>query len=129
MVVSTELRSLASKWRTEAKHLRQFEAHGQAAACEQLADELEATLASWDGTPLTVREASEQSGYSEEHLRRLVRKGQIPNAGRPNSPRIFLRDLPRKPLREDVLQPIGRVSSRQQIVRSVVDSEKGVCDG
>jgi hypothetical protein len=128
-MVSTELRQLAESWRTEAGRLRQFEAHGQAAACEQLADELEATLASWDVTHLTVREASEQSGYSEEHLRRLVRQGQIPNAGRPNSPRIFLRDLPRKPPQKDVLQPPGRVSSKQQIVRSVVDSEKGVCDG
>ena len=129
MVASTELRSLSDRWRLEAERLRRFEAHGQAAACEQLANELEAALAAWEFAPLTVREASEQSGYSEEHLRRLVRQGQIPNAGRPNSPRIFHRDLPRKPPQKDVLQPPGRVSSKQQIVRSVVDSEKGVCDG
>ena len=129
MVVSTELRSLASKWRAEAKRLRQFEAHGQAAACEQLADELEATLASWDVTPLTVREASEQSGYSEDHLRRLVRQGQIPNAGGRNSPRILRRDLPQKPRAKDGFTASGVVDCKEQIARSVADSKQGGSDG
>ena len=129
MVVSTELRSLASKWRTEAKRLRQFEAHGQAAACEQLADELEATLASWDVTPLTVREASEQSGYSEDHLRRLVRQGQIPNAGGRNSPRILRRDIPKKPRARDGFTASDVVDCKEQIARSVADSMEGERDG
>ena len=57
MVEPTELRNLAERWRSEAERLRRFEAHGQAAACEQLANELETALAEWDRTPLTVREA------------------------------------------------------------------------
>jgi hypothetical protein len=129
MVVSTELRSLASKWRTEAKRLRQFEAHGQAAACEQLANELEAALAAWDLSPLTITEASEHSGYSEDHLRRLVRQGQVPNAGRRNSPRILHRDLPRKPCNKDGPAATNVVDFKEQIARSVADSEKGGSDG
>jgi hypothetical protein len=129
MVESTELRSLANRWRTEAKRFRQFEAHGQAAACEQLADELEAALDGWNLTPLTVREASEQSGYSEDHLRRLIRKGRIHNAGADNSPRVLRRDLPRKPCVKDGFAASDAVHLKEQIARSVADSKEGGSDG
>jgi len=129
MVESTELRNLAEKWRTEAKRFRQFEAHGQAAACEQLANELEAALAAWDVSPLTVTEASEHSGYSEDHLRRLVRRGQVPNAGRRNSPRILRKDLPRKPHSRDGSGSQDPLDFKEQIARSVADSREGGSDG
>ena len=129
MVESTELRSLADRWRVEAERFRQFAAHGQAAACEQLANELEAALAAWDLSPLTITEASEHSGYSADHLRRLVRKGRIPNAGQRNSPRILRSSLPRKPDSGDGLEAQGCVDSREQIARSVVDSKQGGSDG
>lgn len=48
---------------------------------------------------LTLREASELSGYSVDHLARLVRQSSIPNAGRLHSPRIREGDLPRRPRR------------------------------
>lgn len=43
---------------------------------------------------LTLKAAAEQSGYSVEHLARLVRQGRIPNAGRLSAPRIRAADLP-----------------------------------
>jgi len=46
---------------------------------------------------LTLREASALSGYSVDHLARLVRQSTIPNAGKARSPRIRLADLPRRP--------------------------------
>ena len=46
---------------------------------------------------LTLREAAELSGYSTDHLARLVRQAVIPNAGKRHSPRIRLGDLPRRP--------------------------------
>jgi len=46
---------------------------------------------------LTLQEASEVSGYSQDHLRRLIRKGMLRNAGTKGSPRVFLVELPRKP--------------------------------
>jgi hypothetical protein len=128
-MVSTELRQLAENWRTEAERLRQLEAAGQAAAFEQLANELEATLATWETSSLTIREASEHSGYTEAHLRRLVRRGHIPNAGRKNSPRIYRRDLPVKPFPKDGSGHPQDVDSRQQIARFVADSAKGGSDG
>jgi hypothetical protein len=128
-MVSTELRQLADNWRTEAERLRQLEAAGQAAAFEQLANELEATLATWETSSLTIREASEHSGYTEAHLRRLVRRGHIPNAGRKNSPRICRRDVPVKPHSKDGSGDQDPVDLREQIARSVADSAKGGSDG
>jgi hypothetical protein len=128
-MVSTELRSLADRWRLEAEHFRQFEANGQAATCEQLATELDAALAAWDLSPLTISEASELSGYTEDHLRRLVRRGHIPNAGRQNSPRISRRDLPVKPNAKDGSGGQNPIDFREQIARSVANSEQGGSDG
>ncbi len=47
---------------------------------------------------LTLGAAATRSGYSIEHLARLVRDGTIPNVGRKYAPRIRVRDLPKKPL-------------------------------
>jgi hypothetical protein len=47
--------------------------------------------------PLSLVEAAERSGYTADHLGRLVRSGKIPNVGRKNAPRIRARDLPPKP--------------------------------
>ena len=128
-MVSTELRQLAENWRSEAERLRQLEAAGQAAAFEQLANELEATLATWETSSLTIREAADCSGYTEDHLRRLVRKGHIPNAGRKNSPRIARRHLPAKRHLKDGSAAQYPLDSREQIARSVADSVKGGSDG
>ena len=127
-MVSTELRQLAENWRTEAGRLRQLEAVGQAAAFEQLANELEATLGTWEASSLTIREASDCSGYSEDHLRRLVRRGHIPNAGRKNSPRISRRDLPVKPNAKDGSGGQNPIDFKEQIARVVADSMEGERD-
>ncbi|KPK80428.1 MAG: hypothetical protein AMS25_09055 [Gemmatimonas sp. SM23_52] len=72
------LRDLVVRWRAEAQRLRVLEAHGQAAALEQAANELEAEIAAHESALLTIAEAAEESGYSEEHLRRLARDGDLP---------------------------------------------------
>jgi hypothetical protein len=48
---------------------------------------------------LTLTAAAAISGYSTEHLGRLLRHGVIPNAGRKHSPRIRRSDLPIRPKR------------------------------
>lgn len=45
---------------------------------------------------LTLRQAATQTGYSVDHLARLVRQGRIPNAGRHSAPRIRVGDLPQR---------------------------------
>ena len=74
---------------------------------------------------LTLDKAAEESGYTADHLSRLVRDGTVPNAGEPGSPRIRRADLPRKPGHRG--QPASLVDdpipSRMQMARSVVNSD------
>jgi hypothetical protein len=56
------------------------------------------SLAKADGTEeLTLTAASALSGYSSDHLSRLIRDGTLPNAGRKGAPRIRRADLPIRP--------------------------------
>ena len=80
-----------------------MEANGQAAALEQAANELEAALTEWQEEHLPLREAALESGYTEEHLRRLARRGTLPverKRGRRSQMRIRRGDLPTKPRRD-----------------------------
>ena len=43
--------------------------------------------------PLSLTEAAERTGYSADHIGRLVREGKLPNAGRTHAPRVRARDL------------------------------------
>lgn len=94
---------LASRWREEAARLRTLEAHGQAAALAQAADELEAATFAWRSELLTIQEAAAETGYSEEHLRRLARAGEVEverNGGPKSRMRIRRGDLPVKPRKD-----------------------------
>jgi hypothetical protein len=120
--------SLPADWRKRAKALRRYASELPAVALERCADELEDTLRERDETTFSLVEAARESGYTADHLGRLVRDGRIPNAGRPGAPRIARRDLPRKaqtppepPLAE---QPRRRELSNRQIVQSII--EKGI---
>ena len=43
--------------------------------------------------PLSLTEAADRTGYTADHIGRLVRTGKVPNAGRKNAPRVLGRDL------------------------------------
>ena len=113
---------LPADWRRKAKSLRRYGGETPATAIERCAEELEATLVERDETTLSLVEAARESGYSREHLGRLVRDGKIPNAGRPNAPRIARRHLPRKAPAEAPLagEPRPRERSNAQIVQSII---------
>lgn len=97
-----------TRWREEAERLRTLEANGQAAALEQAAGELEAAARAWASKRLTISEAAAESSYSEEHLRRLARNGELPvqRNGGPKS-RMYIRrgDLPIKRHRDGPEEP------------------------
>ncbi len=91
--------TLAVRWREEAQRLRTLEANGQAATLEQAARDLDAEATSWASELLTISEASAESGYSEEHLRRLGREGELPverNGGPKSRIKVRRGDLPIK---------------------------------
>ena len=114
---------LPADWRKQAKALRRYGGETPAVAIERCADDLEATLVERNETTYSLVEAARESGYSADHLGRLVRDGRIPNSGRPGAPRIARVDLPRKaapaepPLAET---PRRRDVSNAQIVQSII---------
>jgi len=65
--------------------------------CERVLADFNALREAEAHTVLTLAEAAIRSGYSEEHLGRLVRDGKIPNSGRRGAPRIRVGDLPLRP--------------------------------
>ncbi len=118
---------LLGEWRAHAKTLRVFGATTQAEAVERCASELDEALAAEDGKLLTLQQAARISGYSADHLGRLVRLGTVRNMGCPRAPRIRQGDLPRKAATLSVhasrLHLTG--ADPRQVARAVVTSRKG----
>jgi hypothetical protein len=93
------LDALADTWRARAAELRAWGAGANAETLERAAAELEEAIAAGATELLSLEDAAELSGYTADHLGRLVRLGRIPNRGRPNAPRIQRSDVPAKPCR------------------------------
>lgn len=117
------MEALAGQWREQAASLRRYGASQCADALTQAAAELNGALAEHDAQMLTLPQAAEASGYSTDHLGRLIREGKLHNAGREHAPRIRLADLPRK---ATALRPpaSGANLDRAQIARSVVHAHQ-----
>lgn len=119
-----ESTDLVEEWRRLAGLLREHHAPQSAIAYERCAEQLEARLEEHGSEPLTLQEASELSGYSSDHLGRLVREGKIPNAGRHGAPRIRRADVPVKPQSREL--PLAEETPRghhtgRQIVQSIIE--------
>lgn len=112
--------ALPAAWRSLAATLAPY-APPAAAAYERAAADLEHAIRTEAEAPLSLDDAAAESGYSAEHLGRLVRDGTIPNAGRRGKPFIRRGDLPRRaaPLRQRPNPAILGASNRQ-IARAVV---------
>lgn len=114
------LPELPTAWRLRAEELKPY-APGAARAFQTAAAELERCMGENTSEPLTLSQAAAESGYSTDHLARLVRQGKLRNAGRQNAPLIRRGDLPRKPPSlpsTDAATHLGAPSSRQ-IVRAI----------
>jgi hypothetical protein len=125
--MSVEVGGLAAVWTARARQLREWAAAEDAAkAREAAAAVLFATVERERQELLNLQEASRRSGYSADHLGRLVRDGRIPNAGRPHAPRIRVGDLPRKPGAPDVAPGSERTApSKTTVVRSFMNLHTG----
>ena len=91
-----EHQTLIQRWRGKADSIRAY-SPDLAKVLEAVADELEQFDREYQAEQLTLAQASGESGYSADHLSRLVSEGRIENAGKAGSPRIRRGDLPRKP--------------------------------
>ena len=120
----TPVDGLPNTWRKLARTLREYGGETPAAAIESCAAQLEEALRDRDEATLTLTDAASESGYSTDHLGRLVREGKIPNAGRPGAPRIARRHLPRRtgtPTPCPAPRPPRREVPTARIVQSVID--------
>lgn len=95
---------LIREWRRQAA---QYERDGIVSAARLLSrvsDELEAIAG---GETVTLAEAARRTGYSADHLRRLVQAGTLVNIGRKHAPRFLARDLPVKARRLPTMGAAG----------------------
>lgn len=89
---------ILDRWRARRDELERLGASVNGAMlCEEAIRDLEAVLAGSGSEALTLAEAAVRSGYSRDHLARLVRQGDLANVGRKHAPRVLARELPRKP--------------------------------
>ena len=120
--------NLPAEWRAEAESFQEHGVEPAARAYERCARQLEESLMAEGGERLTLGEAAEESGYSTDHLGRLIREEKIPNAGRANAPRIRRADLPIKPKPRAL--PVAEATSlpqttNAQVVQSIIDEGVG----
>jgi len=115
-----------TKWVGEASAMRSRGALVNGAALlEEVLHDFDAATSDYQAQPLTLGNAARESGYSADYLGRLVREGRIPNAGRPNAPKIRRSDLPRKASSLRCRDPFHHLdpTTPGQIARSVVTSD------
>ncbi len=93
--MNRELTTPKERWREKADLFRQHGHEADARTYGVCSAELEAALRGTEEELLDLQEAARESGYSSDHLGRLVRDGKIPNSGRRNA--IKRSDLPRRP--------------------------------
>lgn len=117
-------RDLPALWRSTAETVRPY-AESAARAFDRAADDLERALQAEADELLTLAQAAEASGYSTDYLGRMLRSGQLRNAGRSHAPRIRRADLPRRArgLRGEAppLHLVG--ASPGEVARAVVTSK------
>lgn len=89
------LEDFVSRWERRAEEYSRIGVVAEAAKVVlELLSDFGATRDLAEAELLTLRQAAKQSGYSEDHIGRLVREGKIPNSGRRGAPRIRVGDVP-----------------------------------
>lgn len=115
---------LPAVWRQQAVTLEGFGAAEAAKALGWCAEQLELALNTQDDVLLTIGEAAALSGYSQDHLRKLLRTGRVKNSGRKGKPLIRAADLPRKPGTLRAKASVSTVVSRVKVA-CVAASDEG----
>lgn len=87
---------MITKWKSRASLFADCHAQvdGETVAKQVLAD-LESMAE--DEPAVTLSEASKRSGYSADHLSRLIKDGRLTNYGRKHAPAVRLSECPKKP--------------------------------
>jgi len=113
-------------WRETARILQAWLGNeGSVQALHYAADQLEHSLRLAVDQVLTLPQAAAESGYSADHLARLVREQPALNAGRKHAPRIRRRDLPRKPGKNGLANGKRSRDRGDRLFRDIVTSKLG----
>ncbi len=117
---------LPATFKAIASDAREYMADERAAAIwERAAEMVEQSLRRSGLELLTLQQAAAESGYSRDHLRRLIDEGTIPDASGADGSRAILRkDLPKKPGHGLAAVRPTAASSRLQAARAVAGREK-----
>jgi len=114
-------------WRALAQQQRSLGADAQARTLEYCADQLAASFRRRDEEVLSLQRAAKESGYSADHLGRLVREGKIRNSGRKSRPMIRRVDLPVKSSKAKEVPCISRQDGYipDRLFRDIIHSKFG----
>jgi hypothetical protein len=96
MEITPTPRELNEKWIQRAHFLREYGDTNCARLWELAANELRDAFETHGDETLSLTEGGRESGYSPDHLSRLIKRGVIANAGREGAPRIRRADVPIK---------------------------------
>ena len=125
---SASLDELIARWIRRGIAYRDVSARVDGGSlCDQFARDLRALDMQDRGQLLTLHEAARESGYTEQHLRRLIHTGALPFIGAGRNRRIRARDLPRKPSRVARETPLCEFAhaTAEQAVRNSVGASTG----
>ncbi len=96
---TTDSRQFLASLGRRAADMEMVGGNAVGAAARVLIGEMERFLAERDAELLTLQQAERESGYTYDHLRRLVASGSIPNHGRKGKPLVRRGELPKKSAR------------------------------
>ena len=91
-----ESHPLAQHWRVTADSVRRY-SPDLARFLEAVAEDLDVHEREYHLEALTLVQAAKASGYTPDHISRLIAEGRIENVGKKGAPRTRRADLPRKP--------------------------------
>jgi len=97
----SDLGELQKYWLELAQTFGRYGGTIQATMLSECAADLERTMKAVDERLLSLSEASVASGYSTDHLGRLIRENKIRNHGRRGKPLLREGDLPHRASRVD----------------------------
>jgi hypothetical protein len=87
---------MLARWESRRGELARLHAQVDGAALvEEFLSDLEAMAA--DEQPVTLTRAAAVTGYSADHLSRLIKSGKLKDHGRKHAPRVKVSECPRKP--------------------------------
>jgi excisionase family DNA binding protein len=90
---------LVGKWSRKADEFDALAATVDAAAmCQQFIGDLQSLGADGESDWVSITEAATLSGYSKQHIRRLIQSGQLAAQREGKERQVRLHDLPRKPV-------------------------------